>query len=150
VAEGQAIGRSPNRVYTVGDAIRLSVSFLSEANVEEVEASFYLLGEDPEGRPGHSVVHATISFEGTVEESEVVRQSPGTLPIKRHTAVLVSFVDKDHPPGAYVFSYLWLRTAEGRSLQWLPEDPTPKFRIEPEPTKGIEDVQVELLGEPEE
>ena len=140
---------TPERVYTVGDTIRLSVSFLSEANVEEVEAFFYLFGEDPEGRPGHSVVHATITFEGTVEESEVVEQRPGTLPIKRHTAVLVSFVDRDHVLGTYVLSYLMLRTAQGGHIQWLPEDLAPTFRIAAD-SGTVEDVEVRLLTEPEE
>jgi hypothetical protein len=153
VAENQESRAAPERVYTVGDTIRLSISFLSEANVEEVQAFFHLeevIKWAEDGYPEHTVVHATISFDGTVEETEVVEQRPHKLPLKRHTAVLVSLVDRDHTRGSYKLTYLRLRPAQGQAFQWIPEDPVPLSFEVAEAPGSVEGVDISLIDEPEE
>ncbi len=156
MAENQESRAAPEQVYTVGATIRLSISFLGEANVEEVQAFFHkeeIIKWSEEGYqedyPEHTVVHATISFDGTVEETKVFEQRPHKLPQKRHTAVLVSLVDRDHAPGSYKLTYLTLRTAQGQDFQWIPEDPVPlSFEVAEEP-RSVEGVDISLMDEPE-
>jgi hypothetical protein len=151
VAENQEPRAAPERVYTVGDTIRLSISFLSEANVEEVRAFFDKeeIVELADEGPVHVLVTASISFDGTVEETEVIEQRPHELPLKRHTAVLVSLVDRDHTPGSYKLTALGLRTAHGQDFQWIPEESAAlAFEVAAEP-RGIEGVDVSLMDEPE-
>jgi len=152
VAEDKESRTAPGRVYTVGDTVRLSISFLSEANVVEVQAFFHkeeVIKWSEDGYPVHTFVHATISFDGTVEETEVIEQRPHKLPLKRHTAVLVSLVDRDHAQGSYKLTYLRLRTAQGQDFQWIPEDPAPlTFEVAAEPS-SVEAVEIKLLDEPE-
>lgn len=153
--------RMPEQVYTVGDTVRLSVSFLSEANIEGVEATFYrrettftgYMDGEEEGEEGlimRDVSQSTISFEGTVEEAEIAERRPYALPLKRHTAVLLSFVDKDHVPGSYLLTRLMLRTANGAYIPWEPDlgDPIPSFRVAQE-TDRVEGVKIEVSDEPD-
>ena len=152
MAENQESRAAPEWGYTVGDTIRLSISFLSEANVEEVQAFYYkeeIIKWSEDGYPEHTIVHATISFDGTVEETKVFEQRPHKLPQKRHTAVLVSFVDRDHALGSYKLTYLMLRTAQGEAFQWIPEEPEPlSFEVAEEP-RSVEGREMSLMDEPE-
>jgi hypothetical protein len=142
--------RMPERVYTVGDTIRLEVSFLSEANVEEVRAVFRrheTYTQDEEGHSMRDVSQSIISLEGTVEKAEIAEQRPFALPLKRHTAVLLSFVDRDHSLGSYQLMHVALRTASGHAFQFRPEpgDPVTSFRVAEEPdwVQGFEAMVVE-------
>lgn len=115
---GEERDRMPKRVYTVGDTIRLRVTFDTEANVEEVKVVYQRdtprsVTDPPGGR---------VTFEGTVEETEVIEDRPYHLPIKRSSAQLISYVDVDHLPGSYVLERVILRTVGGIGYYLFPEE----------------------------
>ncbi len=144
--------RMPKQVYTVGDVMRLEVSFVSEANIVEVRAVFQredTYASDEQG-PVRDVSRSTISFEGSVEETAIAEQRPYRLPLKHHTAVLLYSVDNDHAVGSYNLTHLVLRTAGGVPLHWEPDpgDAIDSFRVAEE-TDTVQSVEVAFTEEPE-
>lgn len=143
--------RMPKKVYTVGDTVRLEISFVSETNIEEIEA-VYLRQEtstfEVEEGVGRNISKSTITFEGTVEEVEALDDKPYVVARKRHAATLISFVDKDHTSGSYWLARLQLRTAGGMVID-IKEDSdisAEPFRIADE-TFGVEEIKIQIANE---
>ncbi len=140
-------------VYTVGDTIRLEVSFVSESNIDEVHA-FYIREEttriDKYG--GRDVTLSPLSMEGSVEETTIEESRPYMLPLKRHTATLISLVDRDHLPGSYRLDMLRLRTASGGEFYLHPGDTQVEadtFRIAEESSQIVK-VRARIVPETDE
>ncbi len=144
-------GEMPKKVYTVGDTIRLDITFRSVSNIDEVHA-FYQRQETisfAEG-VGRDISQSPFSFEGTVEETTIFASDPYALPLKQHTATLLSLVDRDHVPGSYNLIRLRLRTAGGKIIDLEPDpgDQIESFRIAAE-SPNIQAIEARFTIESE-
>lgn len=140
----------PKAVYTVGDTIRMQVSFVTTANIEDVHA-FYVREDRYAGVGGYDISRSPLSLEGSVEETTIEQLNPYALPLKRHTATLITLVDRDHVPGTYNLDHLELRTAGGLNISLGPDpgDPVDSFRISEE-SHSVRKVEVRVIKESDE
>ena len=81
----------PDKVYTTGDEVRLSVEIVTEENPKFVTATF---------RAEHNV-RQTFTMHDNLVLDEPPEVSPQRVPTKTYRAELVSNVDVDHPSGVY-------------------------------------------------
>lgn len=118
------------RHYTLGDEIRVRITIEHTPNLEDVWAIFRRRG----------VPQTTITFIDSVDETEQLEESEGTLGTKRSTVVLASLVDFDHYPGLYTLYRVGVRTVGGRNIRALAtasrrvDDRNAAFYVKDEPT----------------
>jgi hypothetical protein len=81
----------PDKVYTTGDEVRLSVEIITEENPTFVTAVFR--AEDN--------VRQTFTMHDDLVLDEPLEVFPQRIPTKTYRAKLVSLIDVDNPPGVY-------------------------------------------------
>lgn len=86
----------PDRVYAVGDEVRLRVEVSTTENPTYVTATF--CAEDAED--------VTFTLHGDLQLEGLSEASPRRVSTKTYGATLVSLVDVDHRPGNYRLAYL--------------------------------------------
>src|SRR5215207_7630084 len=137
------------RHYTLGDEIRVRITVQHKPNLEEVWAVF----------SRREAPQTTMTLIGSVDDTEEIEDSEGSLSTKRSTIVLASIVDYDHYPGLYTLYRVGFRSVGGRNIRilaitsrlyddskgeaafWIEEEPTEVYPITAEVEPDPEDHQ---------
>jgi hypothetical protein len=134
------------RHYTLGDEIRVRITVRHKPNIEEVSAVF----------SRREAPQTTITLIGSVEDTEELEGSEGSLSTKSSTVVLSSIVDYDHYPGLYTLYSVIFRTVGGQNIRiaaltsrlYDDSEGEAAFWIEEEPTE-VDPITAEVEPDPE-
>ncbi len=133
---------TPERGYTTGDEVRLSVEIITEENPTFVTAIF---------RAAHNM-RQTFTMHDNLILDERPEAPLHRVPTKTYRAELVSIVDVDHQPGVYRLDYLMYGDPAVGTIAYetIPEEEAPEFYINKGHGPRSESVTAQLVDPPDE
>ncbi len=134
--------RMPDKIYTVGDTIRLEITLVSASNIEEVHVFYFLAGNT------QGTSEPFVSFEDSINDTHTLEKTNKyELAAKEHTVTLSCMVDREHTPGSYRLGRVILRTAGGETVDTdfvdIPSTNVETFRIAQDPI-SVESIEIRV------